>query len=60
MTAAGFDVEDIDPALFARIAPQMPLVGQPEDMAALVAYLACDETRYMTGSTVTIDGGQLA
>ena len=58
--AGGFDVEDIDPALFARIAPQMPLVAEPEDIAALVAYLACDESRYMTGSILTIDGGQLA
>ena len=60
MTAAGFPVDEIDPALFARIAPQMPTVGQPEDIAALVAYLASDEARYMTGSAITIDGGQLA
>jgi len=60
MTAAGFPVDDIDPALFARIAPQMPTVAQPEEIAALVAYLTCDETRYMTGSAITIDGGQLA
>ena len=60
MTAAGFPVEDIDPALFARVAPQMPMMGRPEDIAALVAYLASDEAAYMTGSAVTIDGGQLA
>ncbi|MCR9092592.1 MAG: SDR family oxidoreductase [bacterium] len=60
MTAAGFPVDGIDPALFARVAPQMPMVGQPEDIAALVAYLASDEARYMTGSAITIDGGQLA
>ena len=60
MTAAGFPVEGIDPALFARITPQMPMVGEPGDIAALVAYLASDEARYMTGSGITIDGGQLA
>lgn len=60
MTAAGFPVDDIDPALFARVAPQMPIVGEPGDIAALVAYLASDEARYMTGSAITIDGGQLA
>ena len=60
MTASGFPVDNIDPALFARIAPQMPTVAQPEEIAALVAYLACDEARYMTGSAITIDGGQLA
>lgn len=60
MTQAGFPVEDLDPALMARIAPQMPSVGKPEDIAALVAYLASDEAAYMTGSAITIDGGQLA
>lgn len=60
MTAAGFPVDGIDGTLFARIAPQMPMVGEPEDIAALVAYLASDEARYMTGSAITIDGGQLA
>jgi len=35
-------------------------MGRPEDIAALVAYLASDEAAYMTGSAVTIDGGQLA
>lgn len=60
MTAAGFPVENIDVALFARVAPQMPKIGQPEEIAALVAYLGSDEAGYMTGSAVTIDGGQLA
>lgn len=60
MTAAGFPVDDIDPALFARIAPQMPTIAQPADIAALVAYLASDEARFVTGSAFTIDGGQIA
>ncbi len=60
MTAAGFPVEGLDPALMARITPQMERVGQPEDIAALVAYLASEEAAYMTGSAITIDGGQLA
>ncbi len=60
MLAAGFPVDDIDPALMARVAPQMPKLGQPEEIAALVAYVASDEAGYMTGSAITIDGGQLA
>ncbi len=57
---AGFPVEGIDPTLMARLAPQMKRIGTPEDIAALVAYLASDESAYMTGSVITIDGGQLA
>jgi NAD(P)-dependent dehydrogenase (short-subunit alcohol dehydrogenase family) len=60
MTAAGFPVDNIDAALMKRVAPQMPKLAQPEEIAALVAYLASDEAAYMTGSVVTIDGGQLA
>ena len=60
MTEAGFPVEGLDVGLMARIAPQMQRVGEPEDIAALVAYLASDEAAYMTGSAITIDGGQLA
>ena len=33
---------------------------EPEDIAALFAYLASQEARKITGSLFTIDGGQLA
>ncbi len=32
-------------------------VGQPEDIAELVSSLAGPSSRYMTGSSLTIDGG---
>jgi NAD(P)-dependent dehydrogenase (short-subunit alcohol dehydrogenase family) len=33
-------------------------VGQPEDLAALIAFLASDEAGWITGATVSIDGGR--
>jgi dehydrogenase/reductase SDR family member 4 len=37
----------------------MNLYGEPEDIARLVRYLVTDESRYMTGSIIRIDGGEL-
>jgi NAD(P)-dependent dehydrogenase (short-subunit alcohol dehydrogenase family) len=33
-------------------------VGQPEDLAALIAFLASEEASWITGATVSIDGGR--
>ncbi len=37
-----------------------PYLGQPEDIADLVVFLASDESRYITGQMITIDGGMSA
>lgn len=34
--------------------------GKPEDIAAAVAFLASDDATYITGSTLTVDGGMNA
>lgn len=35
----------------------IPQYGTPADIAELVAYLAAEESRFMTGAALTIDGG---
>ena len=37
-----------------------PELGQPEDVANLVAFLASDESRFITGAAIPIDGGVTA
>ena len=37
-----------------------PYLGQPEDIANLVVFLASDESRYITGQMIAIDGGMSA
>jgi glucose 1-dehydrogenase len=34
-------------------------LGQPDDLVGAVLFLASDESRWVTGSTVTVDGGYL-
>lgn len=35
-------------------------IGMPEDLVGAVLFLASDESRWVTGSTITVDGGYLA
>lgn len=48
--------------LFDMIARHMPMgdLGTPEDAAALVTFLASDDSRYINGQTIIIDGGLMA
>ncbi len=48
-----------DPQAIARMEADIPLgrLGQPGEVAGLVAYLASDEASYITGATFYIDGG---
>jgi 3-oxoacyl-[acyl-carrier protein] reductase len=43
------------------MAASIPLgeLGTPRDVANAVLFLASDEARYVTGTTIVVDGGQL-
>ena len=37
-----------------------PYLGEPEDVAATIAFLASNDARYITGQTIVVDGGLTA
>lgn len=47
------------PAVSARIAAYVPMgrVGEADDVACAMLYMASDEAKYMTGQTIVVDGG---
>lgn len=48
-----------NPAKLAALLAQIPArrLGEPEDVAGAVAFLASDDARYITGTTLFVDGG---
>ncbi|MFT5502224.1 MAG: NAD(P)-dependent dehydrogenase (short-subunit alcohol dehydrogenase family) [Woeseiaceae bacterium] len=55
----GFATDADRDAALAKLGRQIPLgrVGQPEDVAYAVLYLASDESTFVTGTEIRIDGG---
>jgi 3-oxoacyl-[acyl-carrier protein] reductase len=55
----GPTVTDMTAAHIDAIKPLIPLgrAGDPDEIAGLISYLASKESGYMTGSSLTIDGG---
>ena len=48
-------VEDVEQGFMADI--PMNRLGEPEEIARLIAFLASDAAAYMTGTSITADGG---
>ncbi len=51
-----------DPAMREKIKDVMPIgfIGQPEDIARAILFLASDESRLVTGAELVVDGGWTA
>lgn len=54
-------VHSVGPEGLEAVAPSVPLgrVGEPSDIADVAVFLASDSARYITGQTITVDGGLL-
>jgi 3-oxoacyl-[acyl-carrier protein] reductase len=53
MSAGAFDAQAI-----AQLVP-MKRAGKPEEVAALVRFLASDEAAYVTGQIISVNGGMV-
>jgi 3-oxoacyl-[acyl-carrier protein] reductase len=42
--------------LIKKVIP-MKRLGQPQDIARVALFLACEESSYLTGQVITVDGG---
>jgi len=51
-----------DKALIAKFMERMPIgrVAEPADIAAVVAFLASDDARFVNGVNLPVDGGVMA
>jgi len=51
-----------DGAAMEKVLSRIPMgrLGQPEEIAAIAAFLASDDASYVTGQTIFADGGRLA
>jgi NAD(P)-dependent dehydrogenase (short-subunit alcohol dehydrogenase family) len=52
---------DLDPVVYEKMREETPLgyVGQPDDVAGVVVFLASEHARYISGATINVSGGFL-
>jgi NAD(P)-dependent dehydrogenase (short-subunit alcohol dehydrogenase family) len=58
MSAGTMDNEEQMKAMLAKIPKSR--IGKPEDVASACVFLASEESDYITGSVIYVDGGWLA
>ncbi|MHB8662196.1 MAG: SDR family NAD(P)-dependent oxidoreductase [Acidimicrobiales bacterium] len=58
-TSAASKLRGRDPALIASWVP-LGRFGEPDDYAQVVLFLASDQSRFVTGQTIPVDGGTLS
>ncbi|MGH2522480.1 MAG: SDR family NAD(P)-dependent oxidoreductase [Anaerolineales bacterium] len=53
------EIKWITPEMEAQLLPVIPLrrVGQPEDIADVIVFLASDQARWLTGQVIKVSGG---
>jgi 3-oxoacyl-[acyl-carrier protein] reductase len=53
-------LDDVGEDYLRRMAQSIPMgkLGEPEDIAYAVLFLASKEAKYITGQTLIVDGGQ--
>jgi NAD(P)-dependent dehydrogenase (short-subunit alcohol dehydrogenase family) len=51
-----------DKAAMDRIMMRTPMgrIGEPDEIAKVAVFLACDDSSYITGQTIYPDGGRMA
>lgn len=52
-------LQDASPESLLKSKTSLQRLAQPEEIAAAVTFLVSDDASYITGSTLTVDGGRL-